>query len=139
MSSIVFLFRWHVRKNNRDEPIEPKSTYTSSQLMMYNNNNHNSHNNKNNFNNVHHNNHNNNDKYRVYVNDGTLIITHVKKADAGSYICTAKNTEGTENLEVQLDVTSPLTVHIQPASQTIDLGKSTELVVFHLSFIMLLN
>lgn len=65
---------------------------------------------------------------RVYVRDGTLVITSVKKTDAGTYFCTATNTEGSETLEVQLSITSPLTVHIQPTRQTVDLGKSAELM-----------
>lgn len=65
---------------------------------------------------------------RVSVRDGTLIIGGVRQADAGLYYCTATNAEGTERLEVQLDVVAPLTVHVQPVHQTIDLGKPTELV-----------
>lgn len=64
---------------------------------------------------------------RIFVRHGILTITSVKKTDAGTYFCTAANSEGSETLEVQLSVTAPLTVHIQPARQTIDLGKSAEL------------
>lgn len=64
---------------------------------------------------------------RVSVLDGTLRFTTVHQSDAGTYICVCTNSEGTEQLELHLDVTAPLTVHIQPARQTIDLGKSTEL------------
>lgn len=51
----------------------------------------------------------------------------IKESDAGTYICTAKNDEGSETLEVQLAVTSALSVHIQPSRQTVDLGKSATL------------
>lgn len=69
---------------------------------------------------------------RLSVRDGTLLIGKVRESDAGQYYCTANNTEGTERLEVQLDVVAPLTVHVQPMHQTIDLGKPTELVSSHL-------
>lgn len=51
----------------------------------------------------------------------------IKESDAGTYICTAKNDEGSETLEVQLTVTAALSVHIQPVRQTVDLGKSAML------------
>lgn len=51
----------------------------------------------------------------------------IKESDAGTYICTAKNDEGSETLEVQLAVTSALSVHIQPSRQTVDLGKPATL------------
>lgn len=67
-------------------------------------------------------------RQRVSVLDGTLRFTAVHESDAGQYFCTSANSEGTETLELHLAVTAPLTVHIQPARQTIDLGKSTELL-----------
>lgn len=67
-------------------------------------------------------------RQRVSVVDGTLRFTAVHQSDAGQYVCTCANSEGTERLELNLDVIAPLTAHIQPVHQTIDLGKSTELV-----------
>lgn len=71
---------------------------------------------------------NNSSNNRLTVQDGTMTINPVKNTDAGTYFCTATNAEGSETLEVQLSITSSLTVHIQPAQQTVDLGKSAELV-----------
>jgi Immunoglobulin I-set domain len=61
--------------------------------------------------------------------NGLLFITNVEEADSNTYYCTAKNSEGSETLEIQLTVISPLSVHIHPQKQTIDLGKSASLVM----------
>ncbi|XP_043479175.1 Down syndrome cell adhesion molecule-like protein Dscam2 isoform X3 [Leptopilina heterotoma] len=58
------------------------------------------------------------------VRDGSLIIQNVQESDGGSYMCTASNSEGSETMEVKLTVSAPLSVHVQPAIQTVDLGKS---------------
>ncbi|XP_048510955.1 Down syndrome cell adhesion molecule-like protein Dscam2 isoform X2 [Athalia rosae] len=60
---------------------------------------------------------------RFMVRDGSLIIQAVQEPDAGSYLCTASNNEGSETLEVRLTVSAPLGVHVQPVIQTVDLGK----------------
>lgn len=62
------------------------------------------------------------------VRDGSLIIQNVQEEDAGSYMCTASNSEGSETMEVKLTVSASLSVHVQPAIQTVDLGKPAYLV-----------
>lgn len=63
------------------------------------------------------------------VRDGSLIIQNVEENDAGSYMCVASNSEGSETLEIRLTVSAPLNVHVQPTIQTVDLGKSAYLVI----------
>ncbi|XP_017876806.1 Down syndrome cell adhesion molecule-like protein Dscam2 isoform X3 [Ceratina calcarata] len=64
---------------------------------------------------------------RYLVKDGSLIIQGVQESDAGSYTCTASNSEGSESMEVRLTVSAPLSVHVQPSIQTVDLGKAAHL------------
>jgi hypothetical protein len=61
---------------------------------------------------------------RHIVRDGTLVIAAVRETDAGTYLCNASNKEGSEALEVQLSVSSPLQVLVHPSRQRVDLGKS---------------
>lgn len=75
------------------------------------------------------NNDNNNQLKRIFVlPSGTLSLNDIKRSDAGVYICIATNSEGNENLEIQLSVIEALTVQILPVQQTVDLGKSSDLV-----------
>ena len=67
---------------------------------------------------------------RYIVRDGTLVISAVRESDAGTYLCNASNKEGSETLEVQLSVSSPLQVVVHPSRQRVDLGKSA---TFHCS------
>lgn len=138
--------RWHIRKNNVDEPIDgydsnhdfkaahrthqsialSSSSSSSSQqthqpYQMKHNNNNNNNNNRNN--------NNGNQLKRIYVlPSGTLSLNDIRRTDAGVYQCIATNTEGSETLEIQLSVMEALTVQILPTQQTVDLGKSTDLV-----------
>ncbi|KAI9578572.1 hypothetical protein GQX74_009146, partial [Glossina fuscipes] len=65
---------------------------------------------------------------RAKIKDGTLIITAMDKSDNGAFYCTATNSEGSETLDVQVSVTSPLTAAIQPTVQTVNLGKTADLI-----------
>ncbi|XP_049302863.1 Down syndrome cell adhesion molecule-like protein Dscam2 [Bactrocera dorsalis] len=65
---------------------------------------------------------------RAKIKEGTLIITAVDRSDSGAFFCTATNSEGSETLEVQIAVTSPLTASIQPTVQTVNLGKTANLI-----------
>lgn len=81
------------------------------------------------------NNNNNSQLKRIFVlASGTLSFNDIKRTDAGVYICVATNSEGSENLEIQLSVIEALTVQILPAQQTVDLGKATDLVCENLDF-----
>lgn len=87
--------------------------------MKHNNNNRNNNNNNNNANQL----------KRIYaLPSGTLSLNDIRRTDAGIYQCVATNSEGSETLEIQLSVMEALTVQILPTHQTVDLGKSTELV-----------
>ncbi|XP_066603211.1 cell adhesion molecule Dscam2-like isoform X2 [Prorops nasuta] len=61
------------------------------------------------------------------IQDGNLIIQGVQENDGGLYLCTAANSEGSETLEVTLTISAPLSVHVQPAIQTVDLHKPAHL------------
>lgn len=77
----------------------------------------------------HNNNNNGNQLKRIYVlPSGTLSLNDIRRTDAGIYQCIATNSEGSETLEIQLSVMEALTVQILPTQQTVDLGKSTDLV-----------
>ncbi|KAJ1531014.1 hypothetical protein ONE63_005846 [Megalurothrips usitatus] len=65
---------------------------------------------------------------RFSVHDGTLTIPSVREADAGLYFCNASNSEGSEVLELTLQVWAPLSVHVLPPRQTVDVGKAADLV-----------
>lgn len=75
------------------------------------------------------NNNNSNQPKRIFVlPSGTLSLNDIRRSDAGIYQCVATNSEGSETLEIQLSVIEALTVQIIPVQQTVDLGKSTDLV-----------
>lgn len=105
--------RWYLRKNNVDEPID-EVNYNHDIRIVHHPQQHLS-------------------KIgqlkRIFVRDGgTLNINDIKRSDSGVYICIATNSEGSESLEIQLTVIEALTAQIQPAQQTVDLGKSADLV-----------
>ena len=54
---------------------------------------------------------------------GNLVLNPVTEGDTGSYVCTATNGLGVASSRVVLTVTSPLSVHVTPAQQTVDTGR----------------
>ncbi|KAK6634651.1 hypothetical protein RUM43_012052 [Polyplax serrata] len=71
---------------------------------------------------------------KFIVQDGILVISNLKQSNGGHYICRAKNSEGSETLEVHLVVTSPLSAHIHPPIQSVHLGKTADLQCSHQGF-----
>lgn len=65
---------------------------------------------------------------RYKIKESRLIIQSIEQSDNTIFYCTATNDQGSETLEVQLKVVAPLQVHIQPNRQTVDVGKSADLV-----------
>ncbi|XP_070509703.1 cell adhesion molecule Dscam1 isoform X3 [Chironomus tepperi] len=64
---------------------------------------------------------------RIYViSDGLLKISKVKLEDSGKYLCFVNNSAGEETIQISLTVTNPLSVHLQPQVQTIDVDKNAE-------------
>lgn len=47
----------------------------------------------------------------------------VRLEDSGKYLCWVNNTAGEETIQISLTVTAPITVHLQPPIQTIDVDK----------------
>ncbi|KAE8741842.1 hypothetical protein FOCC_FOCC012628, partial [Frankliniella occidentalis] len=56
-----------------------------------------------------------------------MSFASVRESDAGTYYCNASNSEGSEVLELTLQVWAPLAVHVLPPRQTVDVGKSADL------------
>lgn len=67
---------------------------------------------------------------RYKVKESRLIIQSIEQTDNANFFCTATNDQGSETLEIQLKVVSALQAHIQPQRQTVDVGKSADLVSF---------
>jgi hypothetical protein len=55
---------------------------------------------------------------------GLLRIAKVRLEDRGKYLCWVNNSAGEETVQVALAVTAPLSVHVQPQHQVVDVGKS---------------
>ncbi|RWS11782.1 Down syndrome cell adhesion molecule-like protein Dscam2, partial [Dinothrombium tinctorium] len=62
--------------------------------------------------------------HRVMQLQGVLIIRQASLSDSGRYRCVVNNSVGSESIETELIVTSPLSVTLSPSSQTIDVGKT---------------
>lgn len=67
---------------------------------------------------------------RFKVKESRLLIQSIEQSDNTIFYCTATNDQGSETLEIQLKVVAPLQVHIQPNRQTVDVGKTADLVRF---------
>ncbi|XP_061500110.1 cell adhesion molecule Dscam2 isoform X1 [Anopheles gambiae] len=60
------------------------------------------------------------------VSAGLLKIAKARLEDSGKYLCWVNNTAGEETIQVSLTVTAPLTAHLQPQVQTVDVGKDAQ-------------
>ncbi|XP_059483764.1 cell adhesion molecule Dscam2 [Neocloeon triangulifer] len=58
------------------------------------------------------------------VAPGLLRISKIRLEDRGKYLCWVNNSAGEETVQVALTVTAPLSVHVQPQHQVVDVGKS---------------
>ena len=58
-------------------------------------------------------------KYHLEV----LILQELTIEDSGVYVCIVNNTVGSERVEVNLTVRSPLGASVEPATQVIDLNR----------------
>ncbi|UYV70832.1 hypothetical protein LAZ67_8000774 [Cordylochernes scorpioides] len=59
---------------------------------------------------------------RMVQLSGSLLIRQVALEDAGKLVCSISNNAGEERVEVQLVVTAPLSAHVQPQQQIVDVG-----------------
>lgn len=50
----------------------------------------------------------------------------MKLEDSGKFLCFVNNSAGEETIQISLTVTNPLSVHLQPQVQTIDVDKNAE-------------
>ncbi|XP_071538216.1 cell adhesion molecule Dscam1-like [Panulirus ornatus] len=59
---------------------------------------------------------------RIQQVGGSLLIRQVTAADAGRYVCVVASSVGSERAHTTLEVRAPLTAHISPQVQTVDVG-----------------
>ncbi|KAL7636324.1 UNVERIFIED_CONTAM: hypothetical protein RMT77_013083 [Armadillidium vulgare] len=64
----------------------------------------------------------NNDKVRLV--GGSLLIHKIQSSDAGKYVCVVSSSVGEERTQTTLEVWAPLSAHISPQIQTVDVGGS---------------
>lgn len=57
-----------------------------------------------------------------------LFITYLQGRldDSGKYLCWVNNSAGEETIQVTLTITAPLTAHLQPQMQTVDVDKNAQ-------------
>ncbi|CAL1264643.1 unnamed protein product [Larinioides sclopetarius] len=68
---------------------------------------------------------------RIWVSQGILNIKRASRLDAGKYQCIARNSIGERRIESSLIVTAPLTVHLLPPYQVLNIGQEA---VFNCNF-----
>ncbi|XP_074653669.1 cell adhesion molecule Dscam1-like [Tubulanus polymorphus] len=61
---------------------------------------------------------------RVRQLSGNLIIKNAGIGDSGRYVCIATNRLGQKTAITQLTVTAPLSVHVEPSHQIVDVGNT---------------
>ncbi|KAG0717009.1 Down syndrome cell adhesion molecule [Chionoecetes opilio] len=59
---------------------------------------------------------------RIQQVGGSLLIRQVTASDAGRYVCVVSSSVGSERAHTSLEVWAPLTAHITPQVQTVDVG-----------------
>nr|XP_027222741.1 Down syndrome cell adhesion molecule-like protein 1 homolog [Penaeus vannamei] len=59
---------------------------------------------------------------RIKQVGGSLLIRQVTAGDAGKYVCVVSSSVGSERTHTTLEVWAPLTAHITPQVQTVDVG-----------------
>ncbi|XP_068223029.1 cell adhesion molecule Dscam1-like isoform X2 [Palaemon carinicauda] len=59
---------------------------------------------------------------RIQQVGGSLLIRQVTAADAGRYVCVVSSSVDSERAHTTLEVWAPLTAHISPQVQTVDVG-----------------
>ncbi|XP_071546322.1 cell adhesion molecule Dscam2-like isoform X3 [Panulirus ornatus] len=64
---------------------------------------------------------------RVQVMEGQLLVTSLRHADSGHYLCVANNSAGTDSYRVNIQVRERLSVSVEPSLQRVDLGRPTRL------------
>ncbi|XP_065334191.1 cell adhesion molecule Dscam2-like isoform X1 [Cloeon dipterum] len=67
------------------------------------------------------------ERVKVVADGQCLSLLHVQPEDAGKYVCVANNSAGSTKIEVTLVVSWPLSVSVQPAHATVDMGNRAQL------------
>ncbi|XP_060519429.1 cell adhesion molecule Dscam2 isoform X3 [Cylas formicarius] len=62
----------------------------------------------------------------IMLSAGLLRISKVRLEDRGVYVCFANNSAGEESVRITLEITSPLSAHVQPQVQVVDVGKDAK-------------
>jgi Immunoglobulin I-set domain len=76
------------------------------------------------------------DRVKIVADGQCLSLLHVQPEDSGKYVCVANNSAGSTRIEITLSVAWPLSVSVQPAHATVDMGNRS---VFCTRFITMAN